>query len=262
MVKLIKYFNEKYGNEYGNIDYPRTTAQMYQAYQIIKSYSIQDYKLLSLLNDVVLPKPKTVKEKEMFSECLYEVSNNGVLLNDLIYKRTPFLKLTKDDFDSVETEAATPLSIIKPEVTSMDEPVSFRKYFYKLTPKLDWLNSEKDFERLGYRIKVKILYEEGETIFNEVEYPFENYAEINNVISSMANGLRIANNGYFNDEKKGLVEENCLYIELAAVPDFVTELELELFKIDSIPTLPSGRRPTYYLVMDADGKLYKKMEVS
>lgn len=94
MVKLIKYFNENYGNEYGNIDYPRTKKEIYQTYQIIKAYGIKDGKLMNLLNEVVLPKPTSIKEREMYSECLYEVGKNGKLSefeNDLYYyKRTPF----------------------------------------------------------------------------------------------------------------------------------------------------------------------------
>lgn len=74
MVQLVKYFNENYGQQYGNIDYPRTSKEMYQTYQVIKSYGIKDDKLLELLNAIVLPKPKTNKEREMYSECLYEVS--------------------------------------------------------------------------------------------------------------------------------------------------------------------------------------------
>ena len=73
MVKLIKYFNKNYGQQYGNVEYPRTKKEIYQTYQIIKAYGIKDDTLMNLLNAIVLPKPKTIKEKEMFSECLYEV---------------------------------------------------------------------------------------------------------------------------------------------------------------------------------------------
>lgn len=75
MNKLIKYFNEKYGKEYGKVSYPRTTIQIYQVYQIIKSYGIEDEKLLSLLENVKLPKPKTTEEKEAYAECIYESVN-------------------------------------------------------------------------------------------------------------------------------------------------------------------------------------------
>lgn len=256
MVKLIKYFNEKYGNEYGNIDYPRTTAQMYQAYQIIKSYSIQDYKLLGLLNDVVLPKPKTVKEKEMFSECLYEVSNNGVLLNDLIYKKTPFLKLTKDDFEEAQIEM--PLSeITEQDVTSMDEPVSRRIYLYELAPKLDWINNEADFEKIGYTLKIKTS--ERENMVNELIFPFNTYPIENNVITYTSNVLGIINNGYYDYKNHNVKEKNCFYVEIRNVPDSMTDFELELFKIDSIPTLTDINDAAYSLVIGMDGKLYKRM---
>lgn len=76
MNKLIKYFNEKYGDKYGKISYPRTIIQIYQTYQIIKDCNLKDEKLLKLLDDIKLPKPKTIEEREMYSECLYEVSGN------------------------------------------------------------------------------------------------------------------------------------------------------------------------------------------
>lgn len=76
MNELIKYFNKKYGKEYGKISYPRTTIQIYQVYQIIKDCNIEDNELTDLLHHVKLPKPKTMEEMEMYSECLYEVSGN------------------------------------------------------------------------------------------------------------------------------------------------------------------------------------------
>lgn len=75
MNKLIKYFNKKYGEEYGKVSYPRTTLQIYQVYQIIKSSGIEDEKILVLLENVKLPKPKTIEEKEMYAECIYESVN-------------------------------------------------------------------------------------------------------------------------------------------------------------------------------------------
>ena len=75
MNELIKYFNKKYGEKYGKIAYPRTTLQIYQVYQIIKSSGIEDEKLNKLLNETILPKPKTTEEKEAYAECVYESIN-------------------------------------------------------------------------------------------------------------------------------------------------------------------------------------------
>lgn len=76
MNKLIKYFNEKYSKEYGKISYPRTTIQIYRVYQAIKSYGINDEKLVELLHNVVLPKPKTIEEKNLYTDCLYNVDDS------------------------------------------------------------------------------------------------------------------------------------------------------------------------------------------
>lgn len=204
MVKLIKYFNENYGNEYGNIDYPRTSKEMYRVYQVIKSYGIKDDKLLELLNAIVLPKPKTNKEREMFSECLYEVSDNGSLLNDLICKETSFLKLTKDDFEFIEVEVGVrPSSITEPKVISM-EVHNVKKYFYELTPKLDWINDENDFEKLGYNLKLKFADEED--IVNGVQGLFNGSIE-NNMIFAGGGNLIFINNGKSDFEEKKFVEK-------------------------------------------------------
>lgn len=78
MNKLIKYFNENYGKEYGKISYPRTTIQIYRAYQAIKSYGIDDEKLISLLHNIKLPKPKTIEEKELYADCLYNIDDSEI----------------------------------------------------------------------------------------------------------------------------------------------------------------------------------------
>lgn len=78
MNKLIKYFNEKYGKRYGKIAYPRTTVQIYQVYQIIKDCNIQDENLNKLLDEAILPTPKTIEEKEAYAECIYESVNISI----------------------------------------------------------------------------------------------------------------------------------------------------------------------------------------
>lgn len=258
MVNLIKYFNENYGQQYGNIDYPRTSKEMYQVYQVIKSYGIKDDKLLELLNAIVLPKPKTNKEREMFSECLYEVSDNGSLLNNLICKETSFLKLTKDDFEVIEVEVGVnPSSITEPKVTSM-KVHNEKIYFYELTPKLDWINDKDDFENLGYSLKVKFINEEDFIDVDEARGLFNGSIQNNMIIAGgKNNNLMFINNGKSDYEEKNFVEKNCFYIQLMKIDDAVIDFELELFKIDTIPILPSFDDLAYYLVMGKDGKLYK-----
>lgn len=85
MNRLIKYFNEKYEKEYGKIAYPRTTLQIYRTYQAIKSYGINDEKLVELLHNIKLPRPKTIEEKELYTDCLYnkddsEITSKGYLV--------------------------------------------------------------------------------------------------------------------------------------------------------------------------------------
>lgn len=176
-------------------------------------------------------------------------------IDDLIYKETSFLKLTKDDFEVAEGDV-TPLSITEPEVTSM-EVQNKKIYFYELTPKLDWINDENDFEKLGYNLKLK--NEDEEDIVYEYQRPFEVFTQ-DNMISAFYSNLAFINNGKLDYEEKNLVEKNCFYIQLTEIDDTVIDFELELFKIDTIPTLPSFEDLAYYLVIGKDGKLYKYLE--
>lgn len=76
MNELIKYFNNKYSKTYGKIAYPRTTIQIYRVYQAIKSYGINDDKLVELLHNVKLPKPKNTEEWELYVYCLYNMDDS------------------------------------------------------------------------------------------------------------------------------------------------------------------------------------------
>lgn len=76
MNELIKYFNNKYSKTYGKIAYPRTTIQIYRVYQAIKSYGINDDKLVELLHDVKLPKPRNTEEWELYVYCLYNMDDS------------------------------------------------------------------------------------------------------------------------------------------------------------------------------------------
>lgn len=76
MNELIKYFNEEYSKEYGKVSYPRTTLQIYRVYQAIKSYGINDDKLVELLHNVKLPKPRNTEEWELYVYCLYNMDDS------------------------------------------------------------------------------------------------------------------------------------------------------------------------------------------
>ena len=79
MIKLLKYFNDKYGQSYGNLDYPKNNKQFYKIYQTVKSYGISDNDLIDLLKKTNLPIPKTIEEKEMYADCLYNIDDSEIL---------------------------------------------------------------------------------------------------------------------------------------------------------------------------------------
>lgn len=91
MNKLIEFFNKKYGKEYGKIAYPRTTIQIYRVYQAIKSYGIKDEELVKLLHNVKLPNPKSIEEKELYADCLYNKDDSEIAIDtsNLISKESP-----------------------------------------------------------------------------------------------------------------------------------------------------------------------------
>ena len=91
MNKLIEFFNKKYGKEYGKIAYPRTTIQIYRVYQAIKSYGIKDEELVKLLHNVKLPNPKSIEEKELYADCLYNKDDSEMVIDtsNLISKENP-----------------------------------------------------------------------------------------------------------------------------------------------------------------------------
>lgn len=130
-------------------------------------------------------------------------------------------------------------------------------YFYELTPKLDWINDADDFEKLGCKIKVKSV--DGEDFVEEVRGLFNGSMQ-NNMIMAGNSNLIFINNGKVDYEEKNFVEQNCFYIQLTDMRNPVIDFKLELFKIDTIPTLPSFDDLGYYLVMGKDGKFYKYLE--
>lgn len=91
MNELIKYFNKNYGKEYGKVSYPRTTIQIYRVYQAIKSYGIKDEELVKLLHNIKLPKPKSIEEKELYTDCLYNKDDSEMVIDtsNLISKENP-----------------------------------------------------------------------------------------------------------------------------------------------------------------------------
>ncbi len=100
MNKLIKYFNKNYGKEYRKISFPRTTMQIYQVYQIIKDYNIEDNELTKLLHSIKLPKPKTMEEMEMYSECINDGIPRNKMMPQILNEYT--IELTADELNNLE----------------------------------------------------------------------------------------------------------------------------------------------------------------
>lgn len=65
--------------------------QIYRVYQSIKSYGIKDEELVKLLHNVKLPKPKSIEEKELYTDCLYNKDDSEMVIDtsNLISKENP-----------------------------------------------------------------------------------------------------------------------------------------------------------------------------
>ena len=103
MNKLIKYFNTNYGKEYGKIAYPRTTLQIYRTYQAIKSYGINDEKLVELLHNIKLPRPMTIEEKELYTDCLYNRDDGELTTREYVDKKINSIPVGSPTQEQVDT---------------------------------------------------------------------------------------------------------------------------------------------------------------
>lgn len=135
MNELIKYFNEKYGKKYGKIAYPRTTLQIYQVYQIIKDSNIQDENLNKLLDETILPTPKTIEEKEAYAECIYEVANISIdkeYIDSLLDARLNAMFLFNDNGElTVTIGEISKIFVPKSEVTQASYDEKSKKIIIK-----------------------------------------------------------------------------------------------------------------------------------
>ena len=207
---------------------------------------------MNLLNEVVLPKPTSIKEREMYSECLYEVSDNGSLLDDLIYKRTPFLKLTKNDFEVIEQEV---------------DGEQYNCYVYKQSPKIDWLDgTEKSIEKLGYNIYMKI--EQNDEIIEVEKNEFATRIRLqkdengDNISYIIEGNIKLIPKGELDFENLKIIDGDYFTILFSLDLNLnLLELELELFKIGSIPTYNDSIGKAYTLVLGKDGKVYKESQL-
>ena len=62
MKQLIDLFNKKYGKQYGCFDDGITSEEAYKIYKIIKTLCANDEEIMTALEKVKLPEPKTSSE--------------------------------------------------------------------------------------------------------------------------------------------------------------------------------------------------------
>lgn len=156
MNELIKHFNEKYGDKYGKISYPRTTLQIYRTYQTIKSYGIKDEKLISLLHDIKLPKPKTIEEKELYADCLYNIDDSEI----------------KNQLSNIAGRIQDPNPFNLFADNTCEKKWESNKYVYKSRISEEFKNSIANNENLSGKLffaKVNLKYNS----VNEETYSFE-----------------------------------------------------------------------------------------
>ncbi|MGM9965059.1 MAG: hypothetical protein ACI32Z_07945 [Clostridium sp.] len=99
MKKLIDLFNKKYGSLYGVIDDSIDNEDVYKVYKVIKTLCADDEEIMTLLEKVKLPNPKTAKES------IEKININvaGGLSKEYVDEMSPFyMKLNEPLYENIQ----------------------------------------------------------------------------------------------------------------------------------------------------------------
>ena len=129
------------------INYPKSTIQIYKAYQIIKSYGIKnDEKLSELFNKVKLPQPKTIEENKLYANCLYDLDDSYLYGIDKIelLKDCPYMRKCEGGYGYCYT-------VFKGDFSVINNPVY-------IDVELEYISNEENAEGKLTTYKDRLFY--------------------------------------------------------------------------------------------------------
>ena len=178
MKKLIDLFNKKYGSLYGVIDDSIDNEDVYKVYKVIKTLCADDEEIMTLLEKVKLPNPKTAKES--IEKINAEHVNGGgggaspfnYELKTVCENVTPNVKgkfSTVDNF--ISTYKLEKHNKIEIGLEMTDDDGTTQEVYYSSDEFYDGYYSSYRGEG-AYRIESKYSYNEDDTLTKEPLYMY------------------------------------------------------------------------------------------
>ena len=117
MKQLIDLFNKKYGKQYGVIDDSFSNEDIYKIYKIIKTLCSDDKEIMTVLEKVKLPEPKTAKES--IEKININVSGGGGNDNVPHYNETLITEISGEDFNFITNNGYINMSALNLDETKL-----------------------------------------------------------------------------------------------------------------------------------------------
>ena len=205
MKQLIDLFNKKYGKQYGVIDDSFSNEDTYKIYKIIKTLCANDEEIMTALEKVKLPEPKTAKES--IEKININVEGGGGNNNVPHYNETLIFEISGEDYGSFYNN-----SYFNMDTLNLDETKS---YVGKNKSNMD--SPEEFIHMFVYDKEADALMDEENSvyIYNHKSFNGTDFIEDENsaVLTYDMKPMNISEvNGYFKlyEVDKVELDNNCL----------------------------------------------------
>ena len=169
MKQLIDLFNKKYGKQYGVIDDSFSNEDTYKIYKIIKTLCSDDKEIMTVLEKVKLPEPKTAKE----SIEKININVSGGVGNDNVphYNETLIFEISGEDYNNLINN-----QYFNMDALNIDETKSY------ISKNIDTLSNQEYVNELVYDRENDVLVNEINQIYiyNHKSYNGTNFVEDTN----------------------------------------------------------------------------------
>ena len=206
MKQLIDLFNKKYGKQYGVIDDSFSNEDTYKIYKIIKTLCSDDKEIMTVLEKVKLPEPKTAKES--IEKININVEGGGGNDNVPHYNETLIYEIHGEDFNNLMNNTYFNINALDLDETKL--------YAGKIKDDID--DTEESSFKFVYDKENDMLVDEDNEVYisNHKSYDGANFIENENsaVISFFITtmGIVFEGNGYLKlyEVDKVELDNNCL----------------------------------------------------